>query len=249
MIKPGVTSGFHSLKDALKRKANEQSTKSKGRKQQHRQQLFNTNSSSMYSLVATAPTTTQLVATAPSTTQSPSISNKLSLAEHKAHVLKCIQKWCSDNKENFDLEIFHLEENIDFILNIDFDENNDVKASIKCKCNRPISLSKNDHKIQVSNYYKHLQSNGCDHIKNIKKASRDLKSKQQQQQQQSSTPNTLTSSQSHSPLIQVPIVSPVTTQITTHNNSPASSNQAAHNGKRRLASQSQQNHLAKRSRK
>ena len=162
MLKPGVISEFCSLKDALKRKANEQSTKSKGRKQQHPQQLFNTNSSSMYSLGATAPTTTQ----------SSSIFNKLSLTEHKAYALKWIHKWCSDNKENFDLE-----ENVDVILIIDFDKNTDVKANIKCKCSRLISLSKNDNKIQVSNYYKHLQSNGCDYMTNIKKICKRIKIK------------------------------------------------------------------------
>ncbi|CAF3988620.1 unnamed protein product, partial [Rotaria sp. Silwood1] len=113
---------------------NEQSTKSKGRKQQHQQQLFNTNLSSIYSLVPTAPAT--------ATTQAPSISNKLSLVEHKAHVLKLIHKWCSDNKENFHLEHFDLQENFDFFLNIDYDESSEVKASIKCKCNKLISLSK-----------------------------------------------------------------------------------------------------------
>jgi hypothetical protein len=84
-------------------------------------------------------------------------------------------------------------------------------------------------------------------MKNIKKAARELKLKQQQQQQ-SATSNTLTSPQSHGPLIQAPTVSPITTQTTTHNDTPASSNQTAHNNKRRLASQSQQNHSAKRSR-
>ena len=98
MLKPGLIAGFRSLKDALKQKVNEQSTKSKGRKQQ----LFSTNASSIYSLVPTA------------ITQASSISNKLSMAEHKAHVLKLIQKWCLDNKENFHLEHFDLQENFDF---------------------------------------------------------------------------------------------------------------------------------------
>ncbi|CAF4600344.1 unnamed protein product, partial [Rotaria magnacalcarata] len=75
-----------------------------GRKQQHQQQLFSTSSSSIYSLVPAAP--------AP--TQAPSTCNPLSLAEHRTHVLKLITKWCSDNKENFDLENFELEENVDF---------------------------------------------------------------------------------------------------------------------------------------
>ncbi|CAF1938504.1 unnamed protein product [Rotaria magnacalcarata] len=218
LIKPGVISGFRTTKK---------------KKQQQRQQLSNTNSSSISSLTLT-------------TAQTPSVSNQFSLTEHKAHVLNLIRKWYSDNKENFNLESFNLEENIDCFLNISFDENTDVKANIKCKCNRLISLSKNDNKIQVSNFYKHLQSNGCDHMKHMKQAARDLNLSQQQQQ--SSTPNTLTSSQSHAPLIQVPAVSPINIQ-TTQTDSPALSNPAAYNGgKRRLTSQLQQYRSTKRSR-
>ncbi|CAF2067653.1 unnamed protein product, partial [Rotaria magnacalcarata] len=83
---------FRSLKDALRKKVDEQLAKSKGRKQPHQQQPFNTNSSSIYSLVPTVPVITQAT----------SVFDKLSLAEHKAHVLKLIHKWCSDHKENFD---------------------------------------------------------------------------------------------------------------------------------------------------
>ncbi|CAF3422330.1 unnamed protein product, partial [Rotaria sp. Silwood2] len=232
MLKPGVIAGFRSLKDVLKKKINEQLTKSKGRKQ-YQKQIFNTNSSSICSLVPTVP------APAPATTQAPSVSNQFSLAEHKAYVLKIIHKWCSNNKENFDLEHFDLEENVDFVLNIDCDENTDVKATIKCKCNRLISLGKNDNKIQVSNYYKHLQSNGCDHMKNIKKVARELTSSQQQQQP--STPITLTPSyRPHASLIEIASVSPTNTQTTAQVDSSALPNQAANNsGKRRLTSQSQ----------
>ncbi|CAF1305606.1 unnamed protein product [Rotaria sordida] len=131
---------------------------------------------------------------------------------------------------------------------IDFDENIDVRASIKCKCNKLISLGKNDNKIQVSSYYKHLQSNGYDHMKNVKKVARELKSSQQQQQP--STPITLTPScRSQTPLIGVAVVSPTNTQTTAQVDSSAFPNQAAHNGsKRRLISQSQQYRSTKRSR-
>ncbi|CAF3347154.1 unnamed protein product [Rotaria sp. Silwood2] len=235
MVKPGVIAGFRSLKDALRKKINEQSTKPKGRKQH--QQLFNTSSSSIYSLVPVAAT------------QAPSLSNKsFSLAEHKAHVLKLIHKWCSDNKENFDLEHFDLQENFDFFLNIDYDESTDVKASLKCKCNKLILLSKNDNKIQVSNYYKHLQSNGCNHMKNLKKAAKELKLSRQQQQQ--STPVTLTpSNRSNTSSTEVTTVSPTNAQTTTQMDSSALPNKTVHNGgKRRLIAQSQQYPSTKRSR-
>jgi len=67
-------------------------------------------------------------------------------------------------------------------LHIDLDENGEVAASVKCTCGRLISLAKNENKIQLSNYYKHLQSTGCDHMKKIKKAARDLALMQQLRQ-------------------------------------------------------------------
>ena len=78
----------------------------------------------------------------------------------------------------------------------------------------PPPLSKNDNKIQVSDFHKHLQSNGCDHTKNMKKTARDLTSTQQHQQT-SSTPITLISSQPDVPLTQ-DLVSPINTQTTAH---------------------------------
>jgi hypothetical protein len=92
---------------------------------------------------------------------------KLSLSEHKEYVLKLMKRWCSESKENLNLDNFNLEENVDFTLNIDLDKNYDVTASIKCQCGKLISLAKNDSKIQISNYYRHLQSKGCDHMRDI----------------------------------------------------------------------------------
>ncbi|CAF2007723.1 unnamed protein product [Rotaria magnacalcarata] len=228
LIKPGVISGFRSLKDALKKRINEASTQTKKK----RQKSLTCNSSSVSSL--------------PTTRTEP---NRLSLSEHKEYVLKFIKRWCSENKENFGLENFDLTENVDFIFNIEFDENSDVKASIKCKCSKLVLLGKNDNKIQVSNYYKHLQSTACDHMKQIKDVERNLKSIQQQQQQQSSIAGTLTSApQSQTSLIQVPTVSPTAIQGTFDDNTPTVSNQVSSNGKRRLTSQSQQHHSSKRSR-
>jgi hypothetical protein len=62
-----------------------------------------------------------------------------------------MKKWCSENRENLNLDNFNLEENVDFTLNIDLDKNHDVTASIKCKCGKLITLTKNDSKIQISN--------------------------------------------------------------------------------------------------
>jgi len=149
--------------------------------------------------------------------------------------------------------------------------NDYVTATIKCKCNKLISLGKNDIKIQVSNYYKHLQAKGCDHMNNIKKAARDLKSTQQQQQQSithappvvvpisnvrtSDTPVPVTptslaptySSQEQTSLAQIPGVSLAVIRTASQDASSIAVTQTKENGKRRLTSQSQQ-HSSKRSR-
>jgi hypothetical protein len=152
LVKPGVISGFRSLKEALEKRLNEQLTKSKKNMQQHNRYRMFINSDIR------------------GTT-----SKKLSLSEHKEYVLKLIKRWCSENRENLNLYNFNLEENVDFTLNIDLDKNQDVNASIKCKCSKLISLAKNDSKIQVSNYYKHLLSKGCDHMRDLKKAAKVLR--------------------------------------------------------------------------
>ena len=100
----------------------------------------------------------------------------------------------------------------------------------------------------MCNYYKHLQSNGCDHMKNIKKVAGELKSSQQQQQLL--TPITLTPSyRSHPSLIELATVSPTNARTAADADSQALPNQASYNGrKRRLTSQSREYRSTKRSR-
>lgn len=152
-----------------------------------------------------------------------------------------------ENKDHFGADDFNLEENVDFFLNIEFDENSNVKGSIKCKCNKSISLANNDDKLQVSNYYKHLQSMGCDHMKNKIKDARNARPIEQQQQSSKQLPFA-SSPPSHSSLVPVPSTSIVITETTTHDESPRLSNENVRGGKRRLAAQSQQINSAKRSR-
>lgn len=232
LIKPGVISGFRSLKDTLQKRFNDQSTKSK--KNQRKPQLLNMNLSSLDSSTDTAPSITQTIP----------VHKTLSLSDHKEHVLRLIKKWCFENQEHFEIKGFNLVENVDFTLNINFDQNNDVIANMKCSCGKLILLGKNDHKIQVSNFYKHVQSTGCLHIKSMKKTARDLETVQQQ----SSAPIvTLSSYQPHASPIEATAVSPTTTPISSHGGPSVTSDQPERNGKRRLASQSQQ-HSSKRSR-
>ncbi|CAF1469017.1 unnamed protein product [Rotaria sordida] len=215
LIKPGVLSGFVSLKEALKEKLNQQHVPKK------KHQQSNSNVLSISSLT--------------SSTQEAKTSS-LSSSEHKSHVLKRIKKWCKENRENLNLENFELEEDIDFSLNVDFDSNSIVQATIKCKCGKLITLGRNDQKIQVSNYYKHLQSIGCSHMKEIKKSE---KQKLVQQQLQSTVPvSQIPTSQLSISSVHLCTNESINTQSTSNTNS-ISTSQPNHNAKRRIISESQ----------
>ncbi|CAF2821641.1 unnamed protein product [Rotaria sp. Silwood2] len=171
--------------------------------------------------------------------------SSLSLSDHKTHVLKLINKRCNENKENLNLQNFQLEEDIDFTLNIDVDQNSDVKASIKCKCGKIIALCNNDKKIQMSNYYKHLQSIGCTHMREIKKAAKEIIV--EQQQPSTISVSSIPSSQSRTSSMEVYVDELIGTQTAPQIVS-ASSSQLSHTAKRRMTSQSQQYPSTKRSR-
>jgi hypothetical protein len=89
-------------------------------------------------------------------------------------------------------------------------------------------------------------------MKNMKKNARisnSIQEQQQQQQQQSSMSVPFASSSpSHSSPVQIPSISVITTETVSHEKSPISSNESVRGSKRRLVSQSQQNHSAKRNR-
>ena len=181
MIKPGVVSGFRSLKEALSKRLIEESKRPK--KKQQLQATNNIHSSSLFSLTPTTQT------------EAPDLS---SLTDQKAYLLRLIKKWCSDNKENFGLQTFELSDDVDFTINIDYDEASNFKASMKCKCGKIISLCAYDNKVQLSNYYKHLHSLGCDLMKEIRKAEKERRLSDNQAQQQQHSHHTAPSSFSRS---------------------------------------------------
>ena len=166
----------------------------------------------------------------------------------KQYVVQFIKRWCAENKKHFGLEDFDLEENIDFILNIELDENSDVMATIKCKCNKIISLGNNENKIQLSNYYKHLQSVMCDHMRHLKNVQRQIQSTQEQEQQPSLTTTLTSVSQPQLLPMQVNAACSTPVQEIFHDNTPILSNQNKSNGKRRWTPHSKMNHPSKRSR-
>ncbi|CAF3749381.1 unnamed protein product [Rotaria sp. Silwood1] len=157
------------------------------------------------------------------TTTSPS----LSISKHQEYVLKLIKKWCLENKENLGLEPFELEENVDFTINIRVDHN---------------LLNKIYEKIQVSNYYKHLVSLGCSHMKQIFKKAKGLElTKQQQQQSTTSVSRAFTSHLENSLMLVLD-----DEQMVTQRPSNDSSVQPKNFAKRRITSQSQQHSSTKR---
>lgn len=161
IIKPGVTAGFRSLREAIQEKLNQRSKQSNKKTVQP-----NINPSVISLAVLTSPKAVS--------------SGSMSLFDHEQHVVRLIRKWCDENKEKFNLEAIDLREGIDFNLNLGFDENSIISGSIKCKCGKSILLARNEDKIQASNYYKHLQSTSCTLIKALKNSNDDLDESSQQ---------------------------------------------------------------------
>ncbi|CAF1545532.1 unnamed protein product [Adineta ricciae] len=154
------------------------------------------------------------------------------------------QKWCYENKDLFDLKDFNLTENVDFTLHIEYD---DVKGNILCQCGKSISLARNDAKIQVSNFYKHLVSSNCIHMKQLQKRN-DLKPVQQHLGQSSASAlNTLVNEPHPSPT-QILTASSSSTESASQKKLITSSKSNVSNAKRRLTSQSQQHSSSRRSR-
>ncbi|CAF1224941.1 unnamed protein product [Rotaria sp. Silwood1] len=150
------------------------------------------------------------------TTTSPS----LSISKHQEYVLKLIKKWCLENKENLV----------------------STQGIIRCKCGKVIALSKNNGKIQVLNYYKHLVSLGCSHMKQIFKKAKGLElTKQQQQQSTTSVSSAFTSHLENSLMLVLD-----DEQMVTQRPSNDSLVQPKNFAKRRITSQSQQHSSTKR---
>ena len=222
IIKPGVISGFRTLREALIKKADKHIAQSKSQRKQ-RQNLSSANPPVV------------LLEDVNNQSKAQTSTNDLSLDKHKEHVKKLITKWCIENKEQFNLEEFCLEDNVDYTINLEFDENLDVKGSIKCKCTKLISLARNGTKLQVSNFYKHLLCTSCEHMKSLKRNVK--KSKPTHEKEQLHLPNPLTPER----LVHSSIQS-------ADNNQPIVMNETIRAGKRRTISQSQQSRPTKRSR-
>ncbi|CAF0969239.1 unnamed protein product [Rotaria sordida] len=80
------------------------------------------------SLFSTPPMTT---APQTRTSSDPDIALK-SIAEHRRYFFNLLKIWCSNHKDDFMSDSFDLKEGEDFILNVLYDQNNNLKVSVKC---------------------------------------------------------------------------------------------------------------------
>lgn len=173
VVKPGFKTGFICLRDLLSKKTEERLKQLRSAKPLSTTAVpINNTSSSSISL--TPPRTT--VTSAPHMTALSASDIALTpIAEHRRYFFNLLKIWCSNHKDDFMTDSFDLTEGKDFILNVLYNQNNDLKASVKCNCSKSITLTMKEGKIQLSNFQKHLRSTNCSHIRAIKKMNGEQK--------------------------------------------------------------------------
>lgn len=211
IVKPGVKTGFVCLRDLLSKTTEERLKQTKSTKSLSTTAIPNNT-------LPTSPSSTQSITTnslASQTTASSSPDVRLTpIAEHRGYFINLLQAWCVKHKDEFMSDSFDLKEGTDFILNISYNQNNDLQANVKCTCGRSIILAIKDGKLQLSNYQKHLRTTSCSHVKAIKRLNEEHRKDNSQQSSNSLSLSTAMASQSHVPLqqqqsteqISVPIV-------------------------------------------
>ncbi|CAM4808971.1 unnamed protein product [Rotaria magnacalcarata] len=153
IVKPGFKTGFICLRDLLSKKTEERlkqlrSTKTQSTTAAPMNNIPSSSPSSSPSL--TPPRTT--IASAPQIAASPSSDIVATpIMEHRRYFLNLLKSWCSNHKDDFLSDSFDLNEGKDFILNVLYDQNNDLKVNVKCNCNKSITLAmKDDARTTVS---------------------------------------------------------------------------------------------------
>ncbi|CAF4651531.1 unnamed protein product, partial [Didymodactylos carnosus] len=111
-----------------------------------------------------------------------------------------------EHKTEFMLDSFDLKEGKDFFLNVNYNQNNSLEASVKCNCTRSITLTLKAGKIQLSNFQKHLRTTNCNHIKSLKKIDEEQKKQSLQQFTSTSSSSTIVPLTSTTPAQQQPIL-------------------------------------------
>ncbi|CAF5209789.1 unnamed protein product, partial [Rotaria magnacalcarata] len=107
------------------------------------------------------PTSSVLSNSSPETISSK--SSNLSVAEHKSYIIDTLNNWYKKNKSKDNNERFSLVKGKDYFISLQNDSTGTLKRNIKCSCEKWTSLVFRRGKIQLSNFYRHLQglTNEC----------------------------------------------------------------------------------------
>ncbi|CAF1536147.1 unnamed protein product [Rotaria magnacalcarata] len=101
------------------------------------------------------PTSSVLSNSSPETISSK--SSNLSVAEHKSYIIDTLNNWYKKNKSKDNNERFSLVKGKDYFISLQNDSTGTLKRNIKCSCEKWTSLVFRRGKIQLSNFYRHLQ--------------------------------------------------------------------------------------------
>ena len=168
VVKPGVQSGFKCLRDLLTKKTEEKLKQVRSSRPQA--PLNNsTNTPTVSTFVSVSP----FDDVSPQPQMAPTAvfrsDGAMTIIDHRRYVLNLLKQWCSSHRDDLSVATLDLKEGKDFNLNVSFDQNGDLQSSVKCKCNRSITLTIKNGKIQLCNFQKHLRMTNCSHIKSMKK--------------------------------------------------------------------------------
>lgn len=176
-VKPELITGFKCLRELLTKKTEEKLKQSRNTKPQLPTgppiNILSSPPSFLTSSIITTISTSQATATSvlqqsPITSLSHAVPST-SISEYRKYVLNLFKQWCFNHKNDFNLDSFDLKEGKDFMLYVIQNHNNDVEASIKCNCGRPIVLTLKNGNIQLSNDQKHLRTRTCARMNSLKK--------------------------------------------------------------------------------
>ncbi|CAF1488624.1 unnamed protein product [Adineta steineri] len=171
VIQPGVKGNTEYLISLLKKKCVDNAKLLKSSKHNQLSSLTTTTDTSL-------TTTTDTSSTIPKPTSSvvsdslpgivPSKSSNLSISEHKSYIINTLNNWCKNNKSEYNNVQLSLVEDKDYFISLQNDSSGTLKCYIKCCCKKLITLVFRRGKVQLSNFYRHLQSltNECPALKN-----------------------------------------------------------------------------------
>ncbi|CAF4339400.1 unnamed protein product, partial [Rotaria magnacalcarata] len=88
--------------------------------------------------------------------------------DHVEFLLNLMKKWTECNKENLHFDQIELIPDIDYTINITFN-NNVVEGVVNCKCGVQIKLRTRNGKLKITNFYKHLRTPSCSMMREKKR--------------------------------------------------------------------------------